>query len=317
MVPPVRHVSSSSVIPTSADVVIIGGGLIGLTTAMFLAEAGQTCVVFEKGRVGAEQSGRNAGWVRQQGRDVREVPLSIESLRLWGETSRKLSNATGFAVCGSLYGLRNDAELQAYAPWMARARECGLAFEVLGADGVRRIAPGLEREFPIGLFTPSDGRAEPELAAPAIAEHIQSLGVRVVQGCAVKGIERSAGAVSAVVTERGTVACSRVVVAAGAWSSLLLRSLGIRLPQLKAMVSMAKTQPFPAGHQSSIWVEGLSSRRCADGRLSIEHGGRYVADIVPDSFRYLRDFLPVIREQGKDMKLRLCLLYTSPSPRDS
>ena len=175
MVPPVRHVSSSSVIPTSADVVIIGGGLIGLTTAMFLAEAGQTCVVFEKGRVGAEQSGRNAGWVRQQGRDVREVPLSIESLRLWGETSRKLSNATGFAVCGSLYGLRNDAELQAYAPWMARARECGLAFEVLGADGVRRIAPGLEREFPIGLFTPSDGRAEPELAAPAIAEHILSL----------------------------------------------------------------------------------------------------------------------------------------------
>ena len=75
MVPPVRHVSSSSVIPTSADVVIIGGGLIGLTTAMFLAEAGQTCVVFEKGRVGAEQSGRNAGWVRQQGRDVRELSL--------------------------------------------------------------------------------------------------------------------------------------------------------------------------------------------------------------------------------------------------
>ncbi|MDX3924351.1 MAG: FAD-binding oxidoreductase [Shinella sp.] len=305
MAPKLVSVESDETLPASADVVVIGGGIIGVSTAMFLAERGIRCVVCEKGHVAGEQSGRNAGWVRQQGRDVREVELSMASLRLWKEIDARLSGATGFATCGSFYGFREEKELAQYADWMAKAKACGLHFEIVGSDRIAEIAPSLERSHPVGLFTPGDGRAEPQKAAPAIARYARSIGVTLLQNCAVTGIELSNGGVSGVRTERGPIACGEIVVAAGAWSSLLCRSIGVRLPQLKALVSMAKTNVLENAPQASVWVEGLSSRRCEDGRYCVEHGGHYVADIVPDSFRFLKDFRPLLAKEVTHMKLRL------------
>ncbi|HWU19770.1 MAG TPA: FAD-binding oxidoreductase [Devosia sp.] len=305
MAPRIVPVQTDTTLPASADVIIIGAGIIGMSTAMFLAEEGLKVVVCEKGVVAGEQSSRNAGWVRQQGRDTREVALSMASLALWRDIDARVGGDTGFRQCGSLYAFRTMAELEHYSAWIAAAKALGLESKVLDRDGVAAIAPGMERDYPIGLFTETDGCAEPQKAVPAITDYARRLGVTVVENCAVRTIEKTGGAISGVVTERGHIAAPKVVLAGGAWSSLFCRSLGLRLPQLKVIVSMQRTQALAGGHEAAVWVPGICSRRRDDGGYTIENGGKYVADIVPDSFRFFRDYIQTIRREGKSMDLRL------------
>src|ERR1700693_609142 len=100
---PVDPVASDLRLPERADVVIIGGGIIGTCTALFLAEKGHAVVLCEKGRIGAEQSSRNWGWCRTMGRDAREIPLAIESLRLWRDMNLRTGHETGFRQAGIVY----------------------------------------------------------------------------------------------------------------------------------------------------------------------------------------------------------------------
>src|SRR5260221_13461405 len=97
--------------------------------------------------------------------------------------------------------------------------------------------PGASRTYACGLYVPTDGCAEPQKAAPAIARAAQRKGAIILAHCAVRGIERSSGRVSAVVTERGRIVCDAVILSGGAWTSLFCASLGIRLPQLQSLSS--------------------------------------------------------------------------------
>src|SRR5580700_12327510 len=103
MAPPVDRVPSDQKIPAATRVVIIGGGIIGVCTAFFLARDGVNVVLCEKGEIAAEQSSRNWGWCRKMGRDPREVPLAIEALRLWPEMNTLVGAETGFRQCGIVY----------------------------------------------------------------------------------------------------------------------------------------------------------------------------------------------------------------------
>src|SRR3990170_2331443 len=99
----VDAVPSDTALPESADVIVVGGGIIGVTTAFFLAEQGVAVVLCEKGIIAGEQSSRNWGWCRTMGRDPRELPLAMESLRLWRDLNRRIGDETGFRQTGTLY----------------------------------------------------------------------------------------------------------------------------------------------------------------------------------------------------------------------
>ena len=137
--------ATGSPLPPSVDVAIIGGGIIGCSTAYFLARSGVSVAVFEKGRIGGEQSGRNWGWVRQQCRSPVELPLMMQSLRLWKELPAQLGEDLGFRQGGTLYLAENETELAGLAEWLAVAREHGLDTTVIAgprAQGrVRRRRP--------------------------------------------------------------------------------------------------------------------------------------------------------------------------------
>lgn len=142
------------------------------------------------------------------------------------------------------------------------------------------------------------------MAAPAIAKAAQQLGAEILTGCAARGIERSAGRVSGVITERGPIKCRSVVLAGGAWSSLFCKALGVPLPQLKVQASVLRTAPVEGGPSIAAWGPGLSLRRRIDGGYTVSHGSA-IAAIVPDSFRYFGDFLPLLKAERAGISFRL------------
>ena len=103
MSPPILRIRSDDKLPERADAVVIGGGIVGVSTAYFLAKRGLSVALLEKGYIGGEQSSRNWGWCRQQNRDVRDLPLSTLALRLWEELTRDIGRDLGFRRCGLYY----------------------------------------------------------------------------------------------------------------------------------------------------------------------------------------------------------------------
>ena len=306
--PPIPdHVPTDSEVPHETDVIIIGGGIIGVCAALTLAERGIPVALFEKGQIAAEQSSRNWGWCRQQGRDPREMPLIIESLRLWRSMNTRIQRNVGFSECGVLTLAQNDRELKKHHAWSAIGQEHGVKNKLLNGKDVVQYIPGCTTSWKGGLFTPSDGRAEPTLAAPAIALAARGLGAQLFTNTAVRTIDTQAGRVSGIVTERGRVKCKTVIVAAGAWSSLFLRNLGVRVPQLKVRSSAFRTHPMPGGPEISIYASGFAARKRSDGGYTIALGGRtrIPYDLTPDSFRYLQQFLPLAWMSRNSLRLRL------------
>ena len=266
------------------DVAIIGGGIIGCSTAYFLARSGVSVAVFEKGRIGGEQSGRNWGWVRQQCRSPVELPLMMQSLRLWKELPAQLGEDIGFRQGGTLYLAENEAELAGLAEWLAVAREHGLDTRSSRAANSRPRSPPGDR-WTGALYTASDGRAEPSRATRAIARGAKAAGAVIASRTAVRGIESAAGRVAGVVTEHGRVAARAVVCAAGAWTRLFCGSLGIRVPQLPVLNSVARTAPAPELLAGQAWSPAIAIRRRADGGYTVAHGHTSIHSIVPASFR--------------------------------
>lgn len=311
MAPRVDPVPSDTALPERADVVIVGGGIIGVSTAFFLARKGVSVVLCEKGEIAAEQSSRNWGWCRKMGRDPREIPLAIEALRLWPELTEWTGSETGFRQCGIVYLCRTRDEIAHREAWLDQVgRPHQLDSRMLTRAEVEALVPGVSQDFLGGLYTPSDGRAEPQKAAPAIARAARAHGAKIATRCAVRGLETQGGRIAGVVTERGRIACGSVVLAGGVWSRLFCGSAGIRLPQLKVMSSVMRTEPLSGGPEISCGGVGFGIRKRLDGGYTIANWSDNVVDVVPDTLRFFRDFLPAFGMQRHTLRLRLGKKFT-------
>ena len=300
-----RIAASPTPLPARTDVVVIGGGIAGASTALYLAEKGIAVTLCEKGEIGAEQSGRNWGWVRVMGRDAREIPLSLASLRLWDDLDRLTGAQTGFRRAGIIYTCDTAKDVAGYEAWLAQAREHQIATHLLDPAQLAALVPGAARAFAGAVYTPDDARAEPQKAAPAIATGARAKGAAVHTGCAVRAIETAAGRVSGVVTEHGPIACSSVVLAGGAWSRLFCGNLGIDLPALKTIGSVASTVPLPGGPEIAVGGSDFAFRKRLDGGYTIARRGAMVSELTPDHFRLFFDFLPALRSLRHELRLRV------------
>ncbi|NTE53783.1 FAD-binding oxidoreductase [Agrobacterium tumefaciens] len=298
-------VPSSASLPDKVDVVIIGGGIVGVSTALELAERGVSVALCEKGLIGGEQSGRNWGWVRQMGRDPAEIPLALESLALWKGMNARIGEETGFRQTGIVYLCRNARQEAEYEAWLVHAQQFGLDSRLLRSAELRQHLPGMTGGFTAAMHTSSDGRAEPLKAAPAMARGALRAGAHILTGCAVRSIERSAGRVSGVVTERGPIACSSVILAGGAWSRLFAGNMGIDFPQLKILGTVARATTVDGVPDLPVGADNFSFRRRLDGSFSIAMRNANIAPIVPDSFRLFGDFMPTLIKSWRELKLRV------------
>ncbi|MFO1039343.1 MAG: FAD-binding oxidoreductase [Geminicoccaceae bacterium] len=291
--------------PQQADVVIIGGGIIGTCAALHLAQRAVSVALCEKGEIGGEQSSRNWGWVRKQGRDPRELPLIIDALRQWKGLNEVVGAETGFRTTGIMYGIETDADMARHEAWLEYARLYQLDSRIIGRDEFDRLMPGAVGKLKGALYTASDGRAEPQKAAPAVALAARRLGAKVLTQCAVRTIEQEGGKVAAVVTEKGRIRTNAVVLAGGAWSRLFMGNLGIRLPQLTVINSVMRTAPLDGGPQAALFMQHYAFRRRLDGGYSIANGSENVHELSPDSFRFLKDFLPALQVEWRSHQLRI------------
>ena len=279
-------------LPKTADVVVIGGGVIGVMTAWFVARKGLRVVLIEKGRIAGEQSSRNWGWIRQQGRDPAELPIMIEANRIWRELDASLRAEVGLKQTGTLYLAKDAAEMATFEAWLPHAQIYDLDTKLLSSAEVAGMMPGAARRWEGALWTASDMRAEPWVAVPALARATAGDGVRIVENCAARGLECKAGVVSGVVTEQGTINCNKVVLAGGAWSSLFLRRHGINIPQLSVRATVAATQTLPNIYDGGAVDHRFAFRRRADRGYSLAPEGFHELFIGPDAFRALRLYLP-------------------------
>jgi len=282
--------------------VVIGAGIVGVCAAYYLARRGVSVALLEKGLVGAEQSSRNWGWCRQQNRDARELPISTRSLALWDAFAGDIGEDVGFSRCGLFYLSNDQSELDGWAQWGEFAKGVGVTTHMLTAAQATERGAATGKSWKGGVFSPTDGIADPARAAPVIARGVMALGGTVHQGCAARGLELTGGQVSAVVTEHGSIRTSRVVLAAGAWASSFLNQLGIRFPQAAVRSSILAVAPGTRDIPDALHTKEVSVTRRGDGgyTLAISGGGRL--DPTLQQLRYARQFVPMFLRRWRSLR---------------
>ncbi|MCT9810976.1 FAD-binding oxidoreductase [Acidovorax sp. Be4] len=293
----------SSPLPQQVDVAIIGGGIIGISTAWALSKAGLRVAVFEKGVLAGEQSSRNWGWIRSIGRDPAELPLAHRANSLWREIQQQVD--VGYRQTGLAYLGENAADQAEHEAWLASARQQPTDARLLTGEAVQQqLGEACRRPWSSALHSAADGLAEPQLATAGIAQLARAAGCQIFEQCAVRGLDIVAGRLAGVVTEHGRVAATRVVLAGGAWSRLMCGNSGVFLPQLKVHGSALRTQACATQLDLPINGKDFTCRPRADGGYTVSKLSASVADVTPDSFRLLPLFFGAWMAQKQFLKIR-------------
>jgi glycine/D-amino acid oxidase-like deaminating enzyme len=298
---PLYEIESSPALPATADVVVIGGGIVGVSAAYYLARRGLAVALVEKGRVGAEQSSRNWGWCRQQNRDARELPMATKSLALWDRFAEEIGEDLGFRRCGLLYLSDDDAQLQTWAKWRDFAIGEGVVTHMLSSAEASARGAATGKAWKGGVFSPTDGIADTERAAPIIARGIMKAGGTVHQFCAARGLEIAGGRVAGVVTEKGTIRTKIVVHAGGAWASSFLNQYGIRFPQASIRSSIVSLAPGAVGIPDALHTTQVSITRRGNGGYTLAISGGACVDPTLQMLRFTRQFMPMFLNRWRSL----------------
>jgi len=302
MSPVVERIASNERLPSTADAVIVGGGIVGAASAYFLAKQGISVALVEKGHIACEQSSRNWGWCRQQNRDLRELPLSHVSMRLWDTFAAEIGRDLGFRRTGLYFATDNEAVLEQWASWNPIGRADGVDTRMLTAGQVAEHIRQGPRRWIGGVYSAGDGKAEPALAAPVLAAGAQALGATIHQNCAARGLDISNGRIVGVRTEQGLIKTSAVICGAGAWASRFLRPHGISFPQAGVRQTAIRTVPT-VDVGACLYSPDFAMTRRLDGSYTLAISGKATIDITPQGIRYAREFLPQFTKRLKNVRL--------------
>ncbi|MDF7647789.1 FAD-binding oxidoreductase [Erwiniaceae bacterium L1_54_3] len=305
MAPVITPVTTSPMMPDATTVVIIGGGIVGLTAALTLAERNIPVVVLEKGRIAGEQSSRNLGWIRKTSRALEDIPLAQAADRLWAQMAMRVGSDVGYRQAGIMFIARNEKQMAMHENWLKGVNAAGLDTRLLSNSEIAMRVPGGAEKWAGGIFTASDGRAEPTLAASAIAKAAMAKGAIIIEHCAVRGLATSNGKVSGVVTERGEIRCDQVLLAAGAWSRRFLGNLGINLPTLPLICSVMRTKPLQGPANIAVGAPDFSFRQHQDGGFIITQRGALDAPLTLDHLLIGTRYMPQLRHARDNLRISL------------
>ena len=263
----------------SADVVVIGGGVSGLSSAYFLARAGKNVVVVEKGTVGGEASGRSGGMISERVDEPPLIPLAVESVRLWATLDDDLGYPTEFTHQGRLQVAVTEEEMGDIVSERHQAQRHGISVDLLDTSEILGMIPWISERTLGGTFFPNGGHANPQRTVQAFAWAFQDLGGRLYQNTAVTGIRVVDGRVSSVETTGGAIRTETVVSAAGPQTGLMAEMVGVHVPVAPARVEMLATAPLEPLFDISLSGNGLYGRQAARGNLLFGGGAHEWTDV--------------------------------------
>lgn len=230
---------------TTVETIIIGGGLVGVWTAYFLAKRGRSVIVLEKESVGAQSSGVNFGNLRLQGRYPDQYPLSLRSQDLWERLPELIGDACEYDRTGHLYCAFNEAEAEKLAHYAKVSRANGIAIEDLDRSDLDKRFPYMGGKVIAATFSERDAVANPRLATPATSRAAQALGATIIENCRVTGIEARNRGFELRVDDGRTFSCTHLVNSAGAWAADIAARFGETVPAFAAGPPQFVTEPVP------------------------------------------------------------------------
>jgi len=220
---------------------------------------------------------------------------------LWDNLSREIGDDVGFERCGLFYLSDDEAELSGWASWHDFAKVQGVTTHMLNSREASERGHATGQHWKGGVFSPTDGIANPSRAAPVIGQGVLKFGGTVHQHCAARGIDIQAGRVSGVVTEAGTIRTQQVVMAGGAWASSFCRQLGIRFPQASVRSSILAVNTAAKNIPDALFTRQASITRRGKESFTLAISGRACMDPTPQKFRYARYFLPMFASRWRSL----------------
>lgn len=293
--------NASHELPPTAQVVIIGGGIVGLACAFSLTERGlANVVVIERDTLAARASGANAGglWPNQQGKAPGLWKTMADAgLDRLAELAARDDFDFQFRRNGILTLIRDEAELSRAPQRVAELRAGGFAFEFVTAAQVRELEPRLAPDGLGGVFCPTDAHCNPLLLASGYARAARRKGARIVTGTEVAHLAQHATR-NTLTTSRGTIECDHVICANGAWLPSLFADNGVTLPVIPARGQMLATEPLPPLVKSGVvgrymFAQLVSGHVISGGTVELAgDDDRTTPEVIDDIWNELRRALP-------------------------
>ncbi|WP_174363017.1 FAD-dependent oxidoreductase [uncultured Caballeronia sp.] len=269
---------------TRADVIVIGGGIMGTSTAFFLRRRNRSVILLERGLTGQQASGVNFGGIRRQGRALPQLAMASRALRIWQNARKLLGEDVEFLPSSHTRVCYHAHDAEYFDRYAQEAREYGLDLEVLHGEAVFRRFPFLGREVLSASISPLDGHANPRLAAPTFGRAAARLGALIVENTEIVRVDKD-GDTFRVESANGTVyRAAQVVICAGAWASKLSGQFGEPVPIRASGPQMAVTEPVPyvfkasMGVYTSIKEESVYFRQIPRGNIILGGGPPGPAD---------------------------------------
>ncbi len=274
----------------TADVIVIGGGIHGCSTALHLALRGLKPILVEKDYAGRHASGVNAGGVRQLARHLAEIPLSISSMVLWEQIVELVGDDCGFKSHGTVLVAESEPELATFKARVDDLRLRGFTHEeLIDQAELRRLVPAVSDYCPGGVVSRRDGAADPFRATQAFRRRSVEKGVEVLEGVTVTSLARS-GSTWRVGTSVGPIEAPKVVNAAGAWADRIAAMLGEPVPLEVFAPMLMVTSRLPAFIAPVVILRSrkLSFKQLENGTVVI--GGGHPATPFRDQNRTVLDW---------------------------
>ncbi len=249
----------------TAEVVVIGGGVVGMATAYYTSLRGRDVVLVDKGIPGWEASGRNGGWAGAGGKAGGAI--AADNSELWSGLEEELGQSIEYVQGGSLHIALTEAEAIRVEANAEASRAAGSDVRVVDLQEMQEILPGVSEKALRGTFNPGGSHANPQLTCDAWRHALDRQGVRVYEHTRVTGVGTSDGRVAGIETDRGAISAGHVVNAAGPWAHLVNEMVGLSTPPRPVLIEILCTLPLPPVTQATFGGNVLYCRQAVSGQL--------------------------------------------------
>jgi sarcosine oxidase subunit beta len=282
-----------------ASIIVVGGGVTGLSSAWWLARSGVDVLVIDKGIVGWEASGRNGGGCTHY-----QSALFHEEQRLWPQMDELLGYPTEYRRERIIFAT-SERLLQIYQSIGETIGRLGYEWDLLDGDAVRERVPLAGDNALGGIHLKVGGHANPQRTVQAYAWAIQDLGGRILQHTPVRAIRTAGGKVTGVETAAGFLGCDHLVVAAGPQTGRLMATIGIDVPLAVARAEMMVTQPVPLMPIGGVDGDGIYGRQTLRGNLAYGGGPHEWIELPGDGEPLSRPSTPLLGHLARRLRLLL------------